>query len=328
MDPLVDQAFPNARCFKRIVICKRDPDLFSNAVGRRMQELFEAEEHILELFANMGVEGWTVKQLVQYIVDTLVGQIRLPDKGVEGFERLLDYVWFHMVGTHVPEETLERLTEQNRMLQWFALYPNDNYICVALDHHETPLYWLSIKESINYKVFYVDGFAKSNLGALAAFYMGEERFNLRCGAPFFSFVIDKMMNQLIPNPRGSYFFITALKGTRTILKHIEQAGAEEEEEEEGENEYEEEENEDEVYPFGLTKFKHVAFRDTELQMKEHARFMWNPAHVYMVYEEFTRAWGRLENVNSCIGCGIRAAKWRHPDNPKRAFCSINCSKTE
>lgn len=49
MDPLVDQAFPNARCFKRIVICKRDPDLFSNAVGRRIQELFEAEQHILEL---------------------------------------------------------------------------------------------------------------------------------------------------------------------------------------------------------------------------------------------------------------------------------------
>lgn len=326
MDILWDQLFPNARCFKRIVICKRDPDLFSNAVGRRIQELFDAEEHVLELFADLGVEDWTFEQFVQYIVDTLVGQVRLPDKGVEGFERLKDYIWSRMVGTDVQADIVERLTEQNRILRWFALNPEDNYICVALDQYQTPLYWLSIKESINYKVFYVDGFAKSNLGTLAAIYMGEERFNVRCGAPFLSFVIDKVLSQIIPNPRGSYFFITALKGTRTILKHIEQAGAEEEDEEEDENEYEEEENEDEVYPFGLRKFKHVAFRDTELQMKEHARVMWNPAHVYMVYEEFSRAWRRLETIDSCIGCGIRAAKWRHPDNPKHIFCSVNCSK--
>lgn len=105
---------------------------------------------------------------------------------------LLEFLDDEMIGENVDSETYTQYADQRDILETYILnHGKSDYICVALDSRNLPLYWIlftTIKT-----LFCLNGFAKSVLSILMDRYQRVQHAYAGCGAPFLSYVVDKIM---------------------------------------------------------------------------------------------------------------------------------------
>lgn len=288
---MFDESFPAAKCFKRIVIFKGNDD--------PIQRLMKAEKKVLEYISDAVQTDTTYGQVADLIESTLVD--------ISGFQeggnaRLVAFLDDEMIGENVDSETYMQYADQRDILETHILdHGKSDYICVALDSRNLPLYWILFKTIGT--LLYLNGFAKSVLSILMDRYQRVQHTYAGCGAPFLSYVVDKIMCKT----DRPYFFVTAMTGTRKTLATIEGVQGK---------------------PRQLKRLDDGPVDyDTYKAVTRHSD---PPEHVYFPTEAFRNAWKRAVSPDEstkrakCIACGMNPAKWYMENKPDHVFCREEC----
>lgn len=311
--PVVDEIFPAGKCFYRIVICRRYNTIPPTPISQEIQRLIDTEIGLISALKSYWGASAENKSLEgkAHDIAILLGYRKVPFQGADGERRLAAYLGT-LIGPDATVDTENLVYEQARILKDFALYPKDTFQCVALDKNNYPLYWLSVKHNRTYNVFYIDGFARSFFSPFVNAYTDNKAFTRNCGAPFFSYIVDKMMHDLV-KPKNTNFYITALEGTQKVMLRIEEADKDGEE-----------------WPLQLFEFED--YHEQTEEIYDHLRTAWDPKHVYLPTEEFMNAWKRAvegdegtkkQRLLECSVCCIRDAEWTCKVTG-RVFCDEQC----
>lgn len=286
-DRIADEIFPEAKCFHRIVICKKP-------ICNYLQRLLTAEKKLIRAFHP-------TKDTPEAKSATAFAVLKEFVPGIQGnSERFTNFVKANVI-YDIRNAVLD---EQMDILQ-IITYMRDDYICVALDKRALPLYWLGIRELQG--AFYFSAFAKSFINTCMPHY-DDTKVNYvypGCGAPFFSFVTDKMMER----SRVPYFFITAHDGTQRTLTTIEGTT--------------------DKTPRFLIPI--VQATDIDVDLVAQMRIVFSALHVYVPSYSFRKAWEKINEsakrartVQMCIACNMNVAKWYRKDLPGHVFCGAGC----
>lgn len=265
-----------------------------------LEHLMAVERQLIYIFDSRGIDD-----TLGLIAERL--EVVLSDLGSDGSrDKLLKFLDDEMIGPGADDLRYDFYSAQLLILEDEALHPGVDYICVALDKRALPLYWLSVVQREG--MMYYKGFAKSLINTLMTHYDTSVNYTYPgCGAPFLSYATDKLMHiSSVP-----YFFITALAGTQKTLATIEGT----------------------VKPQNLYRLDRAPRIDEDV--KNLARFEFDPGHVYFPSEDFMNAWKSVNNNSKrarttlegrllCIACNMNVAKWRREDLPDHVFCSEHC----
>jgi hypothetical protein len=291
---LVDETFPEAKCFHRIVICKQPFPPY-------VEHLIAAERQLIYFIESRGVHD-TMGQIGERLENVLL-DLSFDLDGSR--DKLIKFLHDEMFA---DDQRYMFYRDQCNILEEEALYQGADYMCVALDKRAFPLYWLSVVQRQG--MLYYKGFAKSLVNTLVTHYDTTVNYTYPgCGAPFFSYTTDKLMHQsAVP-----YFFVTALKGTKKTLATIEGTPGDK-----PQKLYKlaNAPMEEEVKNLARTEFHavHVYF-PTEDFMNA-----WKSANESSTKRSRTALEGRLV----CVACNMNVAKWRRQDLPDHVFCSEHC----
>lgn len=210
---IVDESFPSYTCFKRIIIIKNVPPRESDGVMlRHVRKLMRVESSVVNMIQASFAEN-QVQAASRYVERTFINDLDMAKADTRHIEAYLER---NILGADLSEREVNYALDQMLILSESVLIDGVDYYCVALDELNFPLYWISCLVNTQLNIFEVCGFARSMIGTLQPRPGGRG-----CGAPFLSFVIDRMMHQVMPTDAFKCFFVTALEGTRKTLAKLE-----------------------------------------------------------------------------------------------------------
>lgn len=289
MKLLKQETFEDSDCFDEVFI---------------YQKAKESDESGIHMIIWLGTEDWIADILDEVFVsltsaEDLRDAMAISENDQKSLERLRVYVEQLKMEKHTPN-VLKMQT--NLMQEAFETHLKRDYICVAFKR-KLPVYWMFCDVNGSRDSLHVNFFIRSLFSDLARVVL-QGPVIPRCGAPFFSYIIDKFMHGILTDPvEPLRFFIDAREGTRKILATIEG-------------------NSDEP-PVHLHDILKSPKRFHNVPMQ------WNFDQVYYPTDDFMNAWKSVSKKRlKCIGCYLNPARYRVENDATRIYCSRHCFEEE